>query len=84
MGRQGADGARVDVRVRAYASALYGFAASTDADPGRLVAWADEVCAAEQEVMLAGFAPEERAAFADLLARARANLWCAVDGREVR
>lgn len=53
VGRQGADGARVDVRVRAYASALYGFAASTDADPGRLVAWADEVCAAETPVVYA-------------------------------
>lgn len=35
----------------------------------------DAICAEEQEVMLAGFSPEERAAFADLLARARANLW---------
>ncbi|WP_204204607.1 MarR family transcriptional regulator [Olsenella sp. An293] len=55
----------------------------TEAGRAAAAAW-DEVCAAEQEVMLAGFAPEERAAFADLLARARANLWCAVDGREVR
>ena len=39
----------------------------------------DAICADEQEVMLAGFSPEERAAFADLLTRARANLWRAID-----
>lgn len=44
-------------------------------------AW-DEVCAGEQEVMLAGFSPDERAVFADLLSRARANLRRAVDEGE--
>lgn len=39
----------------------------------------DAICADEQEAMLAGFSPEERAVFADLLARARANLWRAID-----
>ena len=44
-------------------------------------AW-DAVCAGEQEVMLAGFTPEERGTFADLLARARANLWGAINSGE--
>ena len=55
----------------------------TEAGRAAAHAW-DEVCAAEQEVMLAGFSPEERATFTDLLGRARANLWRAIDGREVR
>ena len=42
----------------------------------------DAICAREQEAMLAGFTPEERATFADLLARARANLWRAVNSNE--
>ena len=44
-------------------------------------AW-DSVCAEEQEVMLAGFSSEERATFADLLGRARANLWRAINSSE--
>ena len=53
--------------------------ALTDRGRKAAAAW-DAVCAEEQEVMLAGFTPEERAAFADLLGRARANLWRAIDG----
>lgn len=54
-------------------------------EAGRVAARAwDEVCAAEQDVMLAGFTAEERAAFADLLGRARENLWRAIDGRGER
>ena len=34
--------------------------------------------------MLAGFTAEERAAFADLLGRARENLWHAIDERGER
>lgn len=39
-------------------------------------------CDDEQEVMLGGFSPEEEAAFADYLSRARANLRRAAEGRE--
>ena len=55
----------------------------TEAGCAAAHAW-DEVCAAEQDVMLAGFTAEERAAFADLLGRARANLWRAIDERGER
>lgn len=44
-------------------------------------AW-DVECAEEQEVMLAGFSPEERAAFADYLVRAHANLRAAAERGE--
>ncbi|WP_204831146.1 MarR family winged helix-turn-helix transcriptional regulator [Olsenella uli] len=44
-------------------------------------AW-DAICAQEEGVMLAGFSQEERAAFAGLLARVRANLWRAIDGTD--
>lgn len=46
-------------------------------------AW-DAICAREQEAMLEGFAPEERAAFADYLGRAHANLRRAAGAGEVR
>ena len=39
-------------------------------------------CDAEQEAMLEGFLPEEREQFASLLARARANLRRAAEGRD--
>ena len=42
----------------------------------------DVECAEEQEVMLAGFSPEERAAFADYLVRAHANLRAAAERGE--
>lgn len=47
---QGAQGALMDEQVRAYASALYGFAAATDASASQIVAWADEATAAETPV----------------------------------
>ena len=49
---------------------------------GRMAAEAwERDCTSEEETMLAGFTPEERAAFADYLTRVRANLRAA-DERE--
>lgn len=46
-------GALMDERVRAYASALYGFAAATDADAAQIAAWADEATAESASVAYA-------------------------------
>ncbi len=55
--------------------------AVTATERGRAAAEAwERVCDEEREAMLAGFSPEERAEFVDLLERARANLRAAARG----